>query len=168
LDVIRPLAAALISGVLLALAVVMVRSVLAVARGQRTDAAAHLATIRSAYLVLLVTILLFPKRPFDEARPLRDAFRDFYAWPPKPLEFGLNVVLLVPLGAFVCLAYRRKQKRALWLLAIPYVCELLQGFVGQLHRALTAADMVAYAIGIAVGGAVCAFVTQPSVEEHER
>src|SRR5689334_6639593 len=128
-----------------------------VARADRSvrDVGARLRSARNAYLVLLVTILLWPKDfSRHQVRSLHYTAHHMLDW-PRPLDFTLNVVLLVPLGAFVYLFTRWNRSRAYWMLVVPYACEVVQAFAGRLHRAATLWDIVAYTVGIALGFVAC-------------
>jgi glycopeptide antibiotics resistance protein len=161
--VIRSLSLALTVGVVVALGIVAVRTYAAVAAGHGLQLRSHLATARLAYVVLLATILLWPKPGwhggYGHWRPLRYSLHQFTKWPPNPREFALNVLLLVPLGVLLVLGQRARLRFGGALLVLPFASEAAQAFVGYLHRAATAADVVAYVIGITAGALLATAAT---------
>jgi glycopeptide antibiotics resistance protein len=118
------------------------------ARSRRIWAAALLV----CYGFALALIAFWPT-PVD--RPVAGILLRLDAWMPgsyRALEFGSNIALFVPLGAFLALQLPR---RAAWLAIIAgtvtsLAIELLQGVLLP-ERFAASSDVVANTIGCAVG-----------------
>jgi hypothetical protein len=86
-NTVRSLLVALEMGAALAALVLIAGTLATVAAGRAGDARAHFDTLRLAYAVLLVAILLWPRPRHGHARSLAETVHRFWAWPTSHREF---------------------------------------------------------------------------------